>query len=129
MISNLTELINTLFIRLGEWSAGAFKWVVSGFFQITQWVANAMLSFAAGIFQYVLQQMPGFSNEDALAAVTLVRDEIAKWNYIFPVYETLVCLNALFTFKIIISARRRFMTILETTVHAKQLLLFKKAGK
>ena len=56
-------------------------------------------------------------------------DEIAKWNYIFPVYETLVCLNALFTFKIIISARRRFMTILETTVHAKQLLLFKKAGK
>ena len=121
MFASITDTINGLITRFAQALANGVSYCIEKVFQAFQWLGECLLSFVMGIFSYVLSKMPGFSSEEALQTAVLVRQEVAKWNQLFPVYETLICLNSLLTWKIFVMAKRRYFTSIQHAANLAEL--------
>lgn len=121
MFASITDTVNSIIYRFGQAIANGIAYCISKIFQAFQWLAELILSFIMGIFSYVLGQMPGFTSEEAEAIALTVRSEIAKWNAIIPVYEALLCMNAILTFKILVMAKRRYFTTIQHAANLAEL--------
>lgn len=108
----ITDIINSLLQRLAYFFSELAKTFIKLVFQALQWLADITISILLGVFESLLSAMPGFSSAQARETVIYVRHALEQWNYIFPIYESLICMDAILTWKILVGLRRTWMTII-----------------
>lgn len=108
--SVVTDLINSFLQILGYFFAKLVNVLIAGLMQAIQWVGVKVASFAIGMVSAMLSAIPGVTFEDAFHAGAIARAELEKWNYLFPVYESLSCLTVIFAFRIAIGIYRSYHT-------------------
>lgn len=105
-------MINTILQRLGHFFGRLVFAIVAAFANLFTAIGKIVLNFVLGIFEQVLDRLPDITPDGAAVTVNFARNELEKWNVIFPIYEALGCIGVILAFRYLIMCYRGFCTLM-----------------
>lgn len=108
----VSKMFGAFLERLGYYFSTFVNYLISGFIQIVMAIGKIVVGFFTGVIVRLIEQMPSVDPQQASAAASFARNELEKWNYIFPIYEALGCLTLILYFRMVIGVYRAFCTMI-----------------